>query len=398
MPSPTTELQEASQALFCAVADYLGVEESKYAFDTNEYPTYDEFITGFKPTSGKNMSLIIQEAYDKKLEVKNVPLPKIEKFLRADKSWYRSACLIAVAVIKQVNTIRQTFTKIKTVKWQDLFYVRGDKDIMQQIEKLYNRCNKELRENENKKDKPFRNINKWNPADIYFASDDAVKKIANAVKDDEKYGNFIRVNELISELIFSGDLLPLSLKKGTSNITVEKVNFDKKADSERIASYHYVSATEAKDPKDSLNFIEVNIGDSKSTLLFRFSADYTRASGQYKVAIKLGAAFGGSVGGKSLIKVIEKADPKLAKQLEKIYTPGMEKFNKEKKDIMKIRSAVTREVQLRALIKDAVAEPMNTALLKYFKGPSKNKNLVVQELARYAGSASDLSAKYVVAK
>lgn len=398
MPGPTTELQEASQALFCAVADYLGVEESKYAFDTKEYPTYDDFLTGFKPSSGKNIALIIQEAYDKKLDVKNIPLSKIEKFLRDNKPWYRSSCFIAVAVIKQVNTIRQTFTKIKQVKWQDLFYVRGDKDVMAQIEKLYHRCNKELKTNENKKDKPFRNINKWNPADIYFASEDAVKKIAKAVSDEDKYANFVQVNKLISDLIFSGDLLPLSLKKGTDNITVEKVNFSKKADSERISGYHYVSIKKANDPKDALDYIEVNIGDSKSTLLFRFSADYVRAAGQYKVAIKLGAAFGGSIGGKSLIKVIENVDHKLARDMEKIYTPGMEKFNKDKKDIMKVRSAATREVQLKGLIKEAVADPMNDTLYKYFKGPSKNKDAVVQELARYAGSASDLSAKYVVAK
>jgi hypothetical protein len=398
MASPNTELQEASQALFCAVADYLGVEESKLAFDPIEYPTYDDFLARYKPSNGKNIALIIQDAYDNKLDVKNISLPKIEKFLRDYKVWYKSSCLIAIGVIKQVNTIRQTFTKIKQFKWQDLFYVRGDKAIMQQIEKLYNRCNLELKSNENKKDKPFKNINKWSPADIYFASKDAEKKIAAAIEDKEKYGNFIQLNKLISELIFDGDLLPLSLKKGTNNIKVEKINFSKKTDSERIAKYHYVNATEAKDPKDALNFIEVNIGDSSSTLLFRFSADYVRAAGQYKVAIKLGSAFGGSVGGKQLIKVVDKVDSKLAKDLSDIYTPGMERFNKEKKDIMKVRSAKTREVQLRGLIKDAVADPMNKTLMKYFKGTNKNKDLVIQELARYAGSASNLSAKYVVAK
>jgi len=392
-----TDVQESTQALFCAVADYLGVEESKKAFDTKEHPTFDSLLENYKPKGTKPIGLLFEETYKEQLNVK-ISYDAIERFLRSNKIWYRSSCVIALGVIEQVSTIRQTYTKIKKVKWQDLFYVHGDKHIMKKIETLYHRSNTELRTNENKEDKPFKNINKWNPADIYFASIEADKQITKAVADKKGVANFIDLNKLISNLIFSGDLIPLSLKKGVDNIKVEKVNFSKKADSERIAGYHYTRVKEAKDPKDSMNYVEVSIGETTSKLLFRFSADYGRGSGQYKVAIKLGAAFGGSVGGKSMIKVIEKADPKLAAKLEKIYTPGMEKFNADKKDIMKIKSVKSREVQLKGLIKDAVANPMNETLLNYFKGTNKNKDRVVQELARFASSSSPLSAKHVVAK
>ena len=38
-----TALQESSQALFCAISDYLGLDQTKKIFNLDVYPTYDDF-------------------------------------------------------------------------------------------------------------------------------------------------------------------------------------------------------------------------------------------------------------------------------------------------------------------------------------------------------------------
>ena len=39
-----TALQEAAQALFCSLADYLGERETNKVFDKSTYKTYDDFV------------------------------------------------------------------------------------------------------------------------------------------------------------------------------------------------------------------------------------------------------------------------------------------------------------------------------------------------------------------
>ena len=75
----------------------------------------------------------------------------------------------------------------------------------------------------------FGNVNKWSPADIYLATNIARSKISKAVTQAKpKSYSFINLNILTSNLIDSGDLLPLSLKKTTKDVILQKVNFDKK--------------------------------------------------------------------------------------------------------------------------------------------------------------------------
>jgi hypothetical protein len=86
-----------------------------------------------------------------------------------------------------------------------------------------------------KKQVSFGNVNKWNPADIYLASDKAKKQFKDTLsKAKPKAFTFSNLNILTSDLIDSGDLLPLSLKKTTSTVTFQRVNFDRKKELETL--------------------------------------------------------------------------------------------------------------------------------------------------------------------
>jgi len=130
-----TALQEASQALFCAVADYLGEREVAKNFDIKKFPTYKDFYTNYPVSSqiGKNINLIIPEAYKSQVRTP-VSLKEIESFLKSSDDWYKSSLLIAKKLVTDIQEINGNFTKIKKIRWSDVFYARGDSTIMKNIE------------------------------------------------------------------------------------------------------------------------------------------------------------------------------------------------------------------------------------------------------------------------
>ena len=71
-------------------------------------------------------------------------------------------------------------------------------------------------------------INKWSPADIYFASKVAEKKIQQVVSKPPQGFNFINLNQLVNSLIDSGDLLGVSLKKAPDKVDIYRINFTQK--------------------------------------------------------------------------------------------------------------------------------------------------------------------------
>ena len=79
----------------------------------------------------------------------------------------------------------------------DLFYVRGDRNIMENIEKLWKLTNENVKranKTDGKNALTFNNINKWSPADIYLASANAqrtFKKLAEGQQVSIKVGNFM---------------------------------------------------------------------------------------------------------------------------------------------------------------------------------------------------------------
>ena len=223
-----TALQESSQALFCAIADFLGIDESNKLLDLKKFISYEDFKI-------KNQKIISNAST--KIVSPGVSLKDIESFLIENEDWYKSSVLIANSLIKEISNIDSDF-KIKSSGFQNIYYFRGDSDIMGNIQKLFNIANKSPITI--KKQSTFGNINKWNPADIYLGSDNAknliIKEVSKAKPNSYTFSN---LNILTSDLIDSGDLLPLSLKKTTSTVTIQRVNFDRKQEIEMLKKNIY---------------------------------------------------------------------------------------------------------------------------------------------------------------
>ena len=221
----TTALQESSQALFCAIADFLGKQQSDKILDLKKYPTYQDFKL-------KNQ-LIIKKVLPH-ITVKEgsafVPTKDIENFLVKQKSWYISSLKIGLKIVNDLTAIDKDFGIAKP-NFQNLYYFRGDVEVMGHLEELFKIANKSPATVVK-----FGNVNKWNPADIYFASEKAKKDIAKELYEARptKSYTFSKLNIFTSNLIDSGDLLPLSLKKTTTDVKLVKVNFDKKAELKKM--------------------------------------------------------------------------------------------------------------------------------------------------------------------
>ena len=165
-----TALAESSQALFCAIADFLGERKSKKVFDIEKYLTYIDF----KRSIGKQAVATAE----KRIRTPGITLLDIEEFLFKNNDWYKSSILIALKLVKDLIRVDADF-KIKQEGFQKLFYFRGDQLVMGNIEKLFKIANKSPITIKNQV--KFGNVNKWNPADIYLASNKAKIDIAKAV-------------------------------------------------------------------------------------------------------------------------------------------------------------------------------------------------------------------------
>ena len=75
-----TALQEAAQALFCSLADYLGERETNKVFDKSTYKTYDDFVRKYDPPGNKNITQLIKESFKSNVNAPGVSLKDIETF------------------------------------------------------------------------------------------------------------------------------------------------------------------------------------------------------------------------------------------------------------------------------------------------------------------------------
>lgn len=397
----STALQEAAQALFCSLADYLGARETSVAFDKKLYKTYDEFMVQYTPKGNKNINEIMKEAYNKNVETPGVTLKDIEKFLSGDKTWFYSSMNIAKKMITEIDSISSKFSKIKSVNWTNVYYVRGDDDVMGNIFKMYSIANKKLIESVGK-DKAFGDINKWSPADIYFASTKgkailtrrATSARTNSITFDE-------LNELISKLISDGELLPLSLKKQPGDVTIEKVNFDK---SKGTVPYVFAGIGGAK--KDNISLVvKISKTDQSKDLVFRHDASTsTNSGGTYKLEIRMKEARGGSLSGKKIIDAIMTVDKSFARKLDLILSNAKkdfaDEFKKRTKGITK-SSHPDRYRQIREEVsKKYFANKVNKEIEKYLIANERTgkSTKLVKAIMTAAASSSPLSGKYIIAK
>ena len=393
-----TALAESSQALFCAVADFLGERKSDKLLDIKKYLTF----TDFKRAVGEQ---VISKA-EKRIRTPGVSLSDIEEFLLKNNDWYKSSSLIALKLVKDITGIDADF-KLKQEGFQKLFYFRGDQEVMGNIEKLFKIANSSPITVANQV--KFGNVNKWSPADIYLATEKARKDIGDAViKAKPKTYSFIDLNILTSNLIDSGDLLPLSLKKTTKTFQLQKVNFDKKSEIKALEKvslspkkvtnwqpYKKVSFGTKGETRDMRAFLN-NGGEIK----FRHDPSAKRFVAEF---IGGGAeARGGSIGSiKLFCELFALVDKETSRQVLKEYQEGEKLYFEDLKLIENLRGKDKKlfDFERGSISALNIINRIMPILKNWFTKTDKKKvDDFIRIIYQYITSRTPLSGKFVIAK
>ena len=393
-----TALAESSQALFCAVADFLGERKSDKLLDIKKYLTF----TDFKRAVGEQ---VISKA-EKRIRTPGVSLSDIEEFLLKNNDWYKSSSLIALKLVKDITGIDADF-KLKQEGFQKLFYFRGDQEVMGNIEKLFKIANSSPITVANQV--KFGNVNKWSPADIYLATEKARKDIGNAVlKAKPKTYSFIDLNILTSNLIDSGDLLPLSLKKTTKTVQLQKVNFDKKSEIKALEKvslspkkvtnwqpYKKVPFGTKGETRDMRAFLN-NGGEIK----FRHDPSAKRFVAEF---IGGGAeARGGSIGSiKLFCELFALVDKETSRQVLKEYQEGEKLYFEDLKLIENLRGKDKKlfDFERGSISALNIINRIMPILKNWFTKTDKKKvDDFIRIIYQYITSRTPLSGKFVIAK
>jgi hypothetical protein len=437
-----TTLAESAQALFCSLADYLGANESAKRLDVNKYKTFQEFLSD----SQNKQDLIT--AYDKKKRVNiDADIKDVYKFLEDTKNgWYKSSVLIANKLVQDLKKIDKDYNI--NAKGFDYFYLRGKVGVMKDIQSLFDIAKKsdptKLAEKEIPQFIGFKDINKWNPADIYLANKEGIKGIADelveANKNKTSY-SFDYLNEKIKNLMDKGALLPLSLKKTSSTVQLVKVNFSEEAKGKVLKGVNFLETTNwqpykmlGKTREDSFDNLSAGIGGKTATRDIRIALsaeDNKRGdikirhdpsgegnTGRFVIELimKGDDAKGGSIASEmSLFKLWKTIDNIAANKFLDAYNKGNKEFIKLKTELLKSK-AQYRNIKNKSKGDRtkydhyiAIASATNIVnevmpiIKKWFNDNSKggeksNSNKFLRLLYQIATSRSPLSCRFVIAK
>ena len=369
---------EAAQALFCAMADKIGTANIKTSWfepgsNTKlKYETYGEF-------KSKNKTLITDSF--KKTNLVGLTLPKIEQFLIEKEGWYESSIKIATKLIEDITSIDPDFD-IGGKGFQDIIYYRGakgGKNIMNTIELLFKVANKT--------NNLFGDVNKWSPADIYFASKKAEKAVDDKYKETlnpKKFGkfNFFYLNEFINGLLNDGQLLGVSLKKSGGTTQIKKINFERDINQAIIEKVKYDGIKLTK--RD----VQIYFNTKGSKPLFKIrhdpSSDRLSASPTIKCEVEGGSArlgsltsFGTATGtgltANGITDIWARQDSEFAKKLSKSFITGVKNYTKaienlNKKYAKMVGSKLTGGLELKKELKVQASEKLITNCVKLRKG------------------------------
>ena len=423
MSAIDTKFGESAQALFCAIADIAGLTKADKVLDLSKYTNYVEFEAG---DDGKNRKLI-NEAY-KAIDTPGASLIGIEDFLKrpSDKNgWYRSSVLIAKKLIKDITTLMSKlgytkFNRIQTPGINNLFYKRGDNPIMGNIDKLFKIANKNSKYWTTLGQPSFGDINKWSPADMYFASSAAVnnvrKELAFAQSKPSSY-NIDRLNVLITENMKSGDLFPLSLKKQIKDVQLQPVNFDDASKAELLSQVNYKDIYKVQlkagkvwfTEKDPQRDMLLGVADSKGSDKGKIQIRHEPSAGQWKVdfTYKGAQARGGSLTSfDTFSKLISQHNPKVGADFLKEYKIGNELFKTQNKIHEKTKAEFRKKYGKEAYDKrrgELSAITIINRVMPIISGwLAKEKSEVKTEFVRsiftYVTSRAPKSGKFVIAK
>jgi len=239
-----TSLAESAQALFCSLADYLGSAESGKRLNLNLFPTFKDFLA----FSQNKKDLVIALGKKKRVNV-DADIKDVYQFLDKKNGWYESSVIIANKLVQELKDIDPQYN-IASEDF-DYFYLRGKVGVMKDIGELWNIASKSEPTKIQVKEIPtfigFKDVNKWNPADIYLANKDgetAISKELLEAKKDIKTYSFDFLNEKIKDLMDKGALLPLSLKKTSKSAKLVPVNFSEADRNQVLKQVKFVKTTD----------------------------------------------------------------------------------------------------------------------------------------------------------
>jgi len=427
MASKDTDLAESAQALFCALVDHIGISNMDKVLDENSnYVMFTENWKNNKLTKGVS----IESIFDKHIIAGKTSFNEIEKFLTYGKSakladsWYKSSVLIAKELLREIDKISKKFSYVKTSSWRKIIYDHQDNVIMDNIQKLFSEANKNQKSIKSEGSKgqiPFGDINKWSPADIYLASDKAQKEIQSRV-DNRKGLTFVGLNGLngiISALITSGDLLPISLKKTDGQVRIVPVNFNRPTEEKIINNVTYGGIKPEKfqkwiDPKISnqkaaARDVKIFLDEDKKDFVFlRYDPSGDYAGGfRGEIQIKGMSARAGGLGEGQIIQILKLCEPNgnFGTKFETELKKAKIKLAKEKKPlrekfIKRGKTSKDRDEWYEPEITKLSAELTNTIfpLLYKFLSNKDKADAFTRWIFQYASSRQINSAKYVIAK
>ena len=453
MVSTETAKAESSQALFCYIADVIGSGQIAKKWDpyinnitNNKYKdlkanTYDDFKKEFKKEIKKAFSSPIVNVSP------NFQENQIHDFLSDPRQtnpiwngWFLSSLKIAKKLLEDLDKItspklnvKKLTSKISSKGPSKVSYVRGDMEVMGVIAELFKLANFNT---QRAKMKFFGNLNKWNPADIYYATEKAKQELKSLIsKPDIKSISFPVLNEFIGKLMNNGELLPLSLKKGVHEIQIKKINFNRKEEERLIAEtictgvetggvigvkmdtaankFSFIDKDKKKGSRDV--YIKLKSGQYDGRIQIR----HTPASGgkpQQGVKIQLSykgaSAFGGQLVGIPIFsQIVSRVDPSFASAVSRTFNKGYTDFVRE---MNRYRAAGGEDLYKKGNADKKSKDEFNNdvgiisaltimnKLIKvigtYFKNPGEKQHNVLREIFQYVSSRTILSSPFVIAK
>jgi hypothetical protein len=460
-----TSLFESAQALFCSIADGLELTPKQIqakVLNIKTYPTFEEF-------QKKHKKLIVSAF--KQANVTESP-KAIYKFLSKSNSWYISSIQIANKVISDLHTeVDKDFNlKKKGYESKAFSWFRGDKEVAGGIEALFKIANKGASTatamwgdgNTSSSFFGYANVNKWNPADIYYANATAKQAIkteltrATGLKTAYGFsgGNLGKgsikkpeagdgLNVFIARLVDGGDLLPLSLKKQTGSVMLRPVNFVKNdksklidsiklpeekvfsdwkpfkrlGDDDRMTSWHLFKEGQNTETRDIKIYFKSDIvGEGEIKIRHDPSG-----SGRFVAECKYGGAkakAGSIASWKQFALIWQKVDPVPASEFRQKYSEGDLEFDKIKaklttkeKDklrgkgkpinakIYKARGTSAYDHYMAIASGENITNKINPIIKKWFTSATEDKKvLFVRLLFQVMTSRSPLSSRFVIAK
>jgi len=434
MAQDKTTLAESAQAIFCSLADYLGSAQSDKRLNLKIYPTFKDFL------AYSQNKIDLEKALSRVKVDANIKY--VYDFLNQKNGWYESSIIIANKLVNDLKNIDPDYKIAKA--GIDYFYLRGNLGVMKDIGELWSIATKSNVTKEQEKRIPtfigFKDINKWNPADIYLANkigqDEISKELSEAKRNIKSY-SFDFLNEKIKKLIDKGALLPLSLKKTKTDAKLVKVNFVEASKDQVLKNVNFVGTTNWQpykmlDKTPELSFIALKKGGKTETRDIKIILTAEGKQGEIKIRhdpsgssstgrlvieliMKGDAAKGGSIASQIALSDLWKTiDQKAANDFLQAYNKGVKEFSKLKKEYLKVKDKLRSDKNpskgdankydhyLAIASATNIINEIMPIIKKWFnsndQGEKGKSNKLIRLLFQIATSRSPLSSRFVIAK